>query len=422
MQSSNLQSTIFQFAICNLLICNFSTLNVIREYRNSFSGLSREVWYLALVTLINRAGTMVIPFLALYLNKDKGFTLSEVGTVMSAFGLGSVVGAWLGGKLINKIGFYAVMFWSLLLSGVWFIVLQFLDSFYVICAGIFVLMILADSFRPASFVAIKVYSEPENRTRSFSLMRLAINLGFSAGPAFGGLIITTMGYSGLFWVDGLTCLGAAILFRSLLSKKQAQAQLDEQAVEKKQSPYRDYPYLLLILIVFLIGFTFLQFFSTIPLYYRDACNLSESQIGLLLAMNGLLIFLIEMPLIKELEKPKYSIHGVLMVSMLVLSFSFLVLNLFSGGLVLVVSMLFLTFGEMLNFPFTNSLAMKRAERGRIGDYMALFSMAFSLAHILGHKTGMFLVDNFGFRITWYIMSGILFLSLFLFLWLKKLDE
>lgn len=397
-------------------------MNIIREYRNSFSGLSREVWYLALVTLINRAGTMVVPFLALYLNKDKGFTLSEVGTVMTAFGLGSVLGAWLGGKLINKIGFYPVMFWSLILSGIWFLLLQYISSFYGICIGIFVLMVLADSFRPATFVALTVYSEVKNRTRSLSLLRLAINLGFSAGPALGGVIIATMGYGGLFWIDGLTCIGAAILFKSLLSQRKAKKQENEQAEQKKQSPYRDYPYLLLIFIVFLIGFAFLQFFSTIPLYYRDVCKLSELQIGLLLAMNGLLIFLVEMPLIKELEKGKYSIHRTLIISMVILSLSFLILNLFEGGLVLVVSMLFLTVGEMLNFPFTNSLAMKRAERGRMGDYMALFSMAFSVAHIVGHKSGMMFVDYFGYRITWYIMSGVLFLSLFLFLWLKKLDD
>ena len=56
------------------------------------------------------------------------------------------------------------------------------------------------------FVALSAYSKPENKTRSVTLIRLAINLGFSAGPALGGLIITSLSYRGLFWVDGITCI------------------------------------------------------------------------------------------------------------------------------------------------------------------------------------------------------------------------
>ena len=88
------------------------------NYLATFKGLSKEVWWLALITLINRAGTMVIPFLSLYLTESLEFTLSNVGWIMSAFGLGSVVGSWLGGKLTDKIGYYKVMASSLFLSGI----------------------------------------------------------------------------------------------------------------------------------------------------------------------------------------------------------------------------------------------------------------------------------------------------------------
>ncbi|MGB8705146.1 MAG: MFS transporter, partial [Gillisia sp.] len=182
-----------------------------RSYIGSFRGLRREIWLLALVTLINRAGTMVIPFLSLYLTKSKGFSLEDVGWILSFFGLGSVAGSWLGGKLVDSIGHYKTMAASLLLSSFLFILLQFPSSFWGICLGIFLVMTVADTFRPAVFVAIGTYSKPENRTRSVTLIRLAINLGFSAGPAIGGFIIATAGYNGLFWVDGLTCFLAGLL-------------------------------------------------------------------------------------------------------------------------------------------------------------------------------------------------------------------
>ena len=92
-----------------------------RFYIDSFSGFRKEVWILAAVTFVNRAGTMVVPFLSLYLTQSMGFTLPQIGWVMSSFGLGSVVGSWLGGKLSDRIGFYAVMVGALLTFGLAFI-------------------------------------------------------------------------------------------------------------------------------------------------------------------------------------------------------------------------------------------------------------------------------------------------------------
>ena len=79
-------------------------MHYFRLYLNSFSGMSREIWFLALVTFVNRAGTMVVPFLSIYLKKSQHFSYSEVGWIMSAFGLGSMAGAWLGSHTALKFG------------------------------------------------------------------------------------------------------------------------------------------------------------------------------------------------------------------------------------------------------------------------------------------------------------------------------
>ncbi|MBL4652906.1 MAG: MFS transporter [Flavobacteriales bacterium] len=389
-------------------------------YIDSFRGLRIEVWWLALVTLINRAGTMVMTFMSLYLTEDLHFTLPDVGWVMSAFGAGSVLGAWLGGKLTDRFGFYPVMFWSLIMTGIAFFGIQYITSFNTFCVGIFFLMIIADTFRPAAFVAINTYSKPENRTRSVTLLRLAINLGFSLGPAAGGFIIMAFGYASLFWIDGITCIIAGLILFIALTRKQHETEEKTENKATALSPYRDKPYLLFVLIIFIIGFAFLQYFSTIPLYYRNVHFLSEEEIGWLMALNGFLIFLIEMPLIKYFEKPQFSIFRLLFYSSLLFAFSFLVLNLTSWVGVLTIGMLFMTFGEMLNFPFLNRFAMDRAENGKTGDYMALFTMAFGLAHVLGHNSGMQLVNRFGYNVTWYIMTGAMIIAALLIVWLRKL--
>ncbi len=373
-----------------------------RAYVGSFSDLRREVWLLAFITFINRAGTMVIPFLSLYLTENRGFSLEDVGWILTFFGLGSVAGSWLGGKLVDRIGHYRTMALSLLVSGVFFIFLQFPVSFWGICAGIFMVMLVADAFRPAVFVAINAYSKPQNRTRSVTLIRLAINLGFSAGPAVGGLIIASAGYSGLFWVDGITCILAGFLLLKLLHPKKA-VENPKDLISIPKSMMNDKPYLVFIGAMILFGFVFLQYFSTMPLYYSRVHHLSEFEIGILLGLNGFLIFLFEMPLIKYLESRVQSPLFHVITGTVLVSISFLLINLTGWVGILLVGMIFLTIGEMIAFPFSNSFALKRAEGGKQGSYMALYSIAFSIGHIFGHNTGMQLIDKFGYTLTWNVM-------------------
>lgn len=388
------------------------------NYLNTFKGLSQEVWWLALITLINRAGTMVIPFLSLYLTKSLNFTLSDVGWIMSAFGLGSVIGSWLGGRLTDKIGYYKVMVFSLITTGILFIALQFLTTFVTFSLGIFLVMLVADMFRPAMFVALSAYSKPENKTRSVTLIRLAINLGFSAGPAIGGIIITTLSYGGLFWVDGITCILATLVLINVLNPKKART-LDTVKTEHPKSAYQDKAFLIFILAMVLFGVVFLQYFSTMPLYYKDVHYLTELEIGILLGMNGFIIFAFEMPLIKWLENTTFTKSGLMLFGAILTGLSFLILNFSSWAGILIIGMLLMTFGEMIAFPFSNAFAMDRAKKGNQGEYMALYSISFSIAHIFGHNAGMRMVDGLGFDNTWYIVTILAAICVFLLFILRQ---
>ena len=397
-------------------IFGFFYYNLGQAYLNTFRGLSKEVWWLAFITLINRAGTMVIPFLSLYLTTNLAFSLDDVAWIMTAFGFGSLVGSWIGGQLTDKFGFYKVMIISLSLSGFLFIGMQFLETFNDICIGIFVLMAAADMFRPAMFVALNTYSKPENKTRSVTLIRLAINLGFSAGPAIGGLIITTLNYNSLFWIDGISCIAAGLVLLNVLHPKKSKT-LDTEFNPSPKSAYTDKSFILFILAMVIFGIIFLQLISTIPYYYKEAIGLSEFEIGLLMGLNGLLIFVFEMPLINWLERKSYTKIGLMIFGLIItsVSFLFLIINPWLGFVI--ISMVLLTFGEMIVFPFSNSFALQRAKRGLKGEYMALYSISFSISHIFAHNIGFHLIDAFGFHTTWSIMglSGLLGLGLLMYL-------
>lgn len=385
--------------------------NAYRYYAGSFSGFNRQIWLLTFASFVNRAGTMVVPFLSLYLTKDMGLTLEEVGWIMSCFGAGSVVGSWLGGRLSDRIGYKAVMVGALVTSGLAFIGLQYVRGFLHFGLAVFVLMVFSDAFRPALFVAIRSYAPPDQRTRAVTLIRLAINLGFSLGPALGGFIIAYGGYSGLFWVDALTCLGGAFILWTGLPR--AEGGTDGASTDSRPapSPYRDRPYLFFLLIMALMTIPFLQYFSSVPLFYSQVHGLSEGTIGLILGSNGLLIFLTEMPLVRYCEDRRFGLHTILRVSVLLFAASFAVLNLWPTVAFLWVGMLFMTVGEMLCFPFTNRMANERADRGQPGAYMGLYTISWSVAHIVGHSLGLHLIASVGYVNTWWVFTGVLLVCL-----------
>ncbi|RZL34574.1 MAG: MFS transporter, partial [Pedobacter sp.] len=396
----------------------------LHNYINNFRGFSREVWILALVTFINRAGTMVLPFLSKYLKEDLHFTYSQVGWIMVSFGLGSMLGSWLGGKLSDKIGFYKIMVFSLFCSGLLFYGIQFITSFYPLCITIFLVMVVADMFRPAMFVSLGTYAKPENRVRAFTLVRLAVNLGFAAGPALGGLIIMGMGYNGLFWVDGTSCIVAITLFALLVKEKKKPVSeiADTNPNQQVKSVFSDTLFWIFLFISFVSALLFFQIFSTLPIYHSEKYGLTEFQTGLLMTMNGLLIFALEMPIVSKFESQQTSKIKLILAGCVLMTLSFWVLlyDTFAG--ILIISMLFITFGEILIFPFSNAFALSRAPKGHEGKYMALFTMSFSLAHICSSKTGFEIIARFDYNTNWIFMGSLGLLASVICVYLLKLTR
>jgi len=393
-----------------------------RNYINNFKGFRREVWILALITFINRAGTMVLPFLSRYLKENLHFTYGQVGWIMVSFGLGSMLGSWLGGKLSDKIGFYKIMIFSLFTSGILFFILQYITTFWGLCLGMFTIMSIADMFRPAMFVSLSVYAKPENRVRALSLVRLSVNLGFAAGPTLGGLIILGMGYQGLFWVDGSTCIIAILIFAFYVKeKKRILPSIDEnRIVTNRKSIFKDTPFWLLLFIIFIIAMVFFQIFTTLPLYHHEKFGLTEFQTGMLLSLNGLLVFLLEMPLVSMLERKKVNKIKNILYGALCVSLGYYILLLDSWVFILVISIILLSFGEILAFPFSNAVALNRAPKGQEGQYMGLYTMSFSLAHIACSKTGLDIIAHFGYQTNWVVMGSLGMLALFCSVWLNRM--
>lgn len=395
-------------------------LRLYRTYLQAFAGLSREVWLLATAMFINRSGTMVLPFLSLYLTQQLDFTLAKAGWVLSCFGLGSLVGNWLGGYLTDRYNYYDVQIGSLLLSGSMFLLLMHLESLYAWCGAFFLTSLMGDALRPANMAAIVVYSKPENLTRSIALQRLAFNLGFAAGPIAAGWLAHSYGYRALFWADAFTCIGAALFLRLALPRKISPPDAQARAQSKLEgSAFRNRRFLIFVLLQFVMFLGFMQFFSTLPVYLGDRLSMNEGQIGQLLALNGLIIVLIEMPLIPWLEN-RYRALQLIRFGNLLIAGSLLLLLMGEGwGGFVWLYIIGITLGEIVNFPFGSTYVLSFTQAHNRGRYMGAYGLAVSGGFIFAPWLGTHLADWLGWGALWTTLAILMGVAALGITWLDR---
>ena len=401
-----------------------SLKSILRLYLNSFEGLTRDIWVLSAITFINRSGSVVFLFLSIYLTSQLGFSKIDTGIIMAFHGVGSVAGAFIGGWLTDRVGYYRVMFWSLILVGFLFFGLFWVKTFWMFCFMGFLTSTVGDAFRPAGMASITAYGGEELRTRSMSLYRLAINFGFGFGIAAAGFLAGFFGYGVLFFVDGGTCILAAVLFMFLMTEKKEIQEKSKDDAPKiiRHSAYRDNWYLMFVVCWFLNAMVFIQLFYTFPVFCTEELMMSEEGFGGLMSFNGILIGVIEMPLIYILAQKRdqmgYIIWGVVLIGMSLVIFNILGFNIYTA----ILSMTLFSIGEIINFPLSSSLALGRSNPNNRGQYMGLYSMSFSVGLIIAPLIGFKIAEEYGYAVLWNFMGGLAGLATMGLIYLRKKQE
>jgi len=356
------------------------------RYRAAYSGLPRDVWLLSLVFFVNRCGTMAVPFMTLYLTSERHMSEGAAGQMIGLYGLGAVAGAFLGGRLTQALGAVRVQAASLLLSAPGFLIVPLWKSPVAIGASLFALGVVCESLRPANATAITQLTTKDNRTRAFAVLRLAANLGFSIGPVIGGLL-ATIDFKLLFVADAATSLAAAIAVMRLFRGRRIEPAPGADAANGALpgSPLRDGVFVAHLLLTLATLMVFFQFASTYPLYLRDHFGLGKPQIGLMFAVNTVVIVAFEMLLLDRIQ------HWPLLRTIGWGSFfaclGFGMLPFGATGAYGVLAMLVVTLGEMLSFSTSTSFAASRAPQGSEARYMAWYMMMISVASVLGPAIG-----------------------------------
>jgi predicted MFS family arabinose efflux permease len=238
---------------------------------------------------------------------------------------------------------------------------------------------------------------------------MAVNLGWTLAPALGGMLVA-FGWEWLFWIDGLTCIAAAFTLLWLLPRKAPQSmdpnsEAASETIQAAISPYRDRNFVWFAILTMLGAVVFMQILWTIPLFWEKTYAWSEGQIGKMLALNGLLVFFIEMPLVHRLEGRNRSL-GYVRFGLILYALSYACCLLPAGIFPALLFTVLISFGEMFVMPFSSNFVFGRSEGSKQGQYMALYTMSYSVANIIAPFMGTQVIAAWGYTTLWYLVIGL----------------
>lgn len=395
---------------------------ILRLYYKAFSGLPQKVWLLSLVMLVNRSGAMVVVFLSSYLIKTQGLAPVQAGYVMAAFGAGGIVGNYAGGLLNDRYGSWHIQLYSMIGAGILNIILGQVSAFWALCALAFSISLVADAFRPANRAAVAIYARPEVLTQAYGLQRMAVNLGFSIGPALGGYLIYAYGYQILFWGDGLTFLLAAAVFYFALPADETSRPLVRRPQKPPATPssapaappcdpatlpaHRQTWLLAFSLANCLVMICFFQLFASFPVYVGEN-GIDERWTGWLFTISGVVIVTLEMPLLYLTERRWQPIPIMLAGSGLIAgAFALLPLALAMNYAAVMFVVILLTMGEIFYMPFTNTYVSTWAPPARRGEYLGVLSASYSTAFVLCPLINFTVAERYGYAAATFVCCGL----------------
>ncbi|MFE9021967.1 MDR family MFS transporter [Streptomyces sp. NPDC007808] len=370
-----------------------------RATRESVSGLPREFWWLWTSTLVNRLGAFVATFMALYLTLDRGYSASYAGLVAALHGLGGVVSSIGGGVMTDRLGRRPTLLLAQVATAVSVAVLGFMHHPVAIAAVAFVVGAASNASRPAVQAMMADIVRPEDRVRAFSLNYWAINLGFAVSSMAAGFIAEASYLAGFLIEAGMTMVCAVVVFMKV-PESRPERTATEKAAEAEiglGTVLRDGRFMGVVGLSFLVALVFQQGSVGLPVAMGEA-GFSPADYGLAIAVNGVLIVALQIPLTRFIERRDTG--RILVVSSLLAGYGF-ALTAFAGSVgTVALTVCVWTLGEMLNAPTQTGLVVRLSPAQGRGRYQGMYTLSWSVAALVAPLMSGFVIDRWGAEWLW----------------------
>lgn len=371
-----------------------------RATRETVSGLPREFWWLWTSTLVNRLGAFVATFMALYLTLDRGYSATYAGLVAALHGLGSVISSLGGGVMTDRLGRRPTLLVAQASTAASVALLGFMHHPVAIAAVAFLVGAASNASRPAVQAMMADIVRPEDRVRAFSLNYWAINLGFAVSSMAAGFIAEVSYLSGFLIEAGMTAVCAVVVFVKLPESRPPRQTGTEKGGDDEVrlgTVLRDRRFMSVVGLSFLVALIFQQGSVGLPVAMGEA-GFSPADYGLAIAVNGILIVALQIPVTRLIERRDTG--RILVVSSLLAGYGF-GLTAFAGSVgVFALTVCVWTLGEMLNAPTQTGLVVRLSPTQGRGRYQGMYTLSWSVAALVAPLMSGFVIDRFGAEWLW----------------------
>ncbi|MER0447250.1 MFS transporter [Streptomyces sp. Edi4] len=376
-----------------------SVASLRRAARESVSGLPPAFWWLWTSTLINRLGAFVATFMALYLTLDRGYSASYAGLVASLHGLGGVVSSIGAGIMTDRVGRRPTLVIAQTSTAFAVALLGFMTDPVAIAGVAFLVGMASNASRPAVQAMMADIVKPEDRVRAFSINYWAINMGFAVSSMTAGFIAQYSYLAGFLGEATLTLVCAVVVFLKL-PESRPQRSAAERAAEPEigmGTVLRDGRFMGVVGLSFLISLIFQQGYVGLPVA-MGTDGFSSSDFGLAIAVNGVLIVAVQIPLTRYLQHRDP--RRLLILSSLLAGYGF-GLTAFAGSVaVYALTICVWTVAEIVNAPTQTGLIVRLSPLHGRGRYQGVYTMSWSVAALVAPLMSGYVIDHFGARWLW----------------------
>ncbi|MCB1088318.1 MAG: MFS transporter [Verrucomicrobiae bacterium] len=350
--------------------------------------LPKPFWILVGATFVNRFGVFVVPFLALFITRN-GNTVTQAGWAVAAYSLGGFGASFLGGWLADRLGRNVTMAVASLAGAACMMAMSQAVDWRTLVGLAFLTGMISDAGHPAGSALVQDLVPPEGRVLAFAVQRFAINLGWSLGPAMAGFL-AERSFFWLFLIDAATSAFFGVVAWRFLPRGQRTPMAQAGWGHAWQSIRRNRPFLALFGACICTAWIFRQTNTSFPLHFEHQ-GLPMRYCGLVLALNGVMICLFEVPLAAGMQR--WPVRGVLAIGYILMGASFLVF-LVSGALWgFVAMMVIFTMGEMSAFSRQQAYSASLAPDDMRGRYVGFLGFAWCTGNLASAALGLRLYEH-----------------------------